>query len=117
MSKPSPITTHVLDIVAGVPGAGIPVVLERKTHTAGWQAIAEGMTNADGRVNDLLSPSEAFLTGHYRLIFDTGAYFALRNADAFFAQITITFVVKESMQHYHVPLLLSPFGYTTYRGS
>jgi 5-hydroxyisourate hydrolase len=113
----SAITTHILDIVAGLPGAGIPVTLERKTHTSGWQPIAEGLTDADGRANDLLSSKEAFLTGHYRLIFDTGAYFALRNAEGFFPQVTISFVVKDPLQHYHVPLLLSPYGYTTYRGS
>jgi 5-hydroxyisourate hydrolase len=111
------ITTHILDIVSGRPGAGIPVVLERKTHTSGWQVIGEGMTDADGRVGDLLATKDVFLTGHYRLIFDTGAYFALHNAEGFFPQVTIGFVVKDAMQHYHVPLLLSPCGYTTYRGS
>jgi 5-hydroxyisourate hydrolase len=116
MSK-SQITTHILDIVSGVPGAGIPLTLERKTHAQGWQVIAEAMTDADGRVDGLLEPKQAFLTGHYRLTFDTAAYFAIRNAEAFFPQITISFVVKDAMQHYHVPLLLSPYGYTTYRGS
>ncbi len=113
----SSITTHVLDTVSGHPGAGIPVVLERKSHSAGWQKIAEGMTNADGRLNDLLSPSEAFLPGHYRLIFETGPYFLIHDREGFFPQISIMFVVKDPVQHYHVPLLLSPFGYTTYRGS
>lgn len=113
----SHITTHVLDLMAGRPGAGIPVVLERKTHTAGWQVLGEGITDIDGRVNDLLSPTEAFLTGHYRLIFDTAAYFSMRNAGGFFPQVTISFVVKDALQHYHVPVLLSPNGYTTYRGS
>ena len=113
----SPITTHVLDTTSGKPGAGIPVVLERKTHTAGWQTIAEGMTDIDGRMTDLLSASEAFLPGHYRLIFETGAYFLLSNVECFFPQITVSFVVKDPTQHFHVPLLLSPFGYSTYRGS
>jgi 5-hydroxyisourate hydrolase len=113
----SPITTHVLDVVSGRPGAGIKVTLERKTNSASWQAIAEGMTDADGRIMDLMSPTEPFLVGHYRLNFDTGPYFTLRNADAFFPQVTISFVVEDATQHYHVPLLLSPFGYTTYRGS
>ncbi|MBV9214664.1 MAG: hydroxyisourate hydrolase [Acidobacteria bacterium] len=113
----SAVTTHVLDVSVGKPGMGIPVVLERKTHTSGWQAIADGITNADGRVNDFLSTREAFLPGHYRLIFETGPYFLLSNIECFFPQVTISFVVKDPMQHYHVPLLLSPFGYTTYRGS
>ena len=113
----SAITTHILDTTSGRPGAGIPVVLERKTHTSGWQSIAEGITDIDGRVNDLLSATEAFLPGHYRLIFDTGAYFAMKNLECFFPQVTVGFVVKDPVQHYHVPLLLSPFGYSTYRGS
>lgn len=111
------ITTHVLDTTAGLPGAGIPVVLERRTHTAGWQVVGEGVTDIDGRINDLLPAHEAFLPGHYRLIFETGTYFMLRNIDSFFPQITISFAVKDAQQHYHVPLLLSPFGYSTYRGS
>lgn len=113
----SAITTHVLDTSIGRPGAGILVTLERKTHTAGWQTIAEGMTNIDGRISDLLSASEAFLTGHYRLNFEIGPYFMLRNIECFFPHISIGFVVRDSQQHYHVPVLLSPFGYSTYRGS
>ena len=113
----SAITTHILDTTTGKPGAGIPVVLERKTHSSGWQPVTDGITDTDGRINDLLSPTEAFLPGHYRLIFDTAAYFAMRNIECFFPLITIGFVVKDPIQHYHVPLLLSPFGYTTYRGS
>jgi 5-hydroxyisourate hydrolase len=113
----SPITTHILDIASGSPAAGIPVVLERKTHSAGWQNIADGMTNADGRINDLMPADEAFLPGHYRLTFDTSAYYLVRGVECFFPQVTIGFVVKDPQQHYHVPLLLSPFGYTTYRGS
>lgn len=113
----SPITTHILDITSGKPGAGIPVVLKRKTHTAGWQTIAEEVTDIDGRLNDLLSASEAFMPGHYRLIFETGAYFLMLGVECFFPQITVSFAVKDPTQHYHVPLLLSPFGYSTYRGS
>lgn len=113
----SSITTHVIDTTSGKPGAGIVVTLERKTHSAGWQKVAEGLTNSDGRLNDLLSPNEAFLPGHYRLIFETGPYFLLHNSEAFFPQISIMFAVKDPMQHYHVPLLLSPFGFSSYRGS
>ena len=113
----SAITTHVLDMLSGRPGAGISVVLERKTHTVGWQAIATGITNMDGRINDLIHPSEAFLPGHYRLIFETSPYFLVNNVEGFFPQITVSFTVKDPAQHYHVPLLLSPNGYTAYRGS
>jgi 5-hydroxyisourate hydrolase len=113
----TPITTHVLDTSTGKPGAGVPVVLERKTHTSGWQVIGQGITDIDGRINDLLSPREAFLTGHYRLTFEIGPYFLMQNVESFFPQVTIGFVVKDAQQHYHVPLLVSPFGYSTYRGS
>lgn len=113
----SPITTHILDTTSGRPGAGIPVVLERKTHSSGWQAISEGITDVDGRINDLIAHGEAFLPGHYRLLFETGAYFLMKNVECFFPQVVVAFVVKDSQQHFHVPLLLSPFGYTTYRGS
>lgn len=112
----SAITTYILDTTSGKPGAGIPAVLERKTHSAGWLAIAEGITDVDGRINDLLSKKDVFLPGHYRFIFEIGPYFLLQSIDCFFPQITVSFVVKDSMQHYHVPLLLSPFGYSTFRG-
>jgi 5-hydroxyisourate hydrolase len=101
----------------GEPAAGIPVTLERKTHSAGWQIIAQGTSDADGRVIDLVSASEAFLPGHYRMTFEVGPYFLLSNVECFFPQVTISFVVRDALQHYHVPLLVSPFGYTTYRGS
>ena len=113
----SGITTHILDVASGLPAAGISVTLERRTHGSGWETVATAMTNADGRIDNLNPAKEAFLTGHYRLHFDSGPYFALRNVESFFPQITISFVVKDAEQHYHVPLLLSPFGYTTYRGS
>jgi 5-hydroxyisourate hydrolase len=113
----SAITTHILDITGGIPAAGIPVVLERKTHSSGWQVIAEGITDFDGRAMDLMSPNDVFLPGHYRLLFETAAYFALKNIECFFPQVTVGFVVRDAMKHYHVPLLLSPFGYSAYRGS
>src|SRR3954466_14870850 len=113
----SAITTHILDIMSGTPAVGIPVTLERKTHASGWQSIAEGITDFDGRANDLMAPNEAFLPGHYRLLFDTGAYFATKDMECFFPQVTISFVIRDALKHYHVPLLLSPFGYSTYKGS
>lgn len=113
----SAITTHILDTTNGRPGTGIPVVLERKTHTSGWQAVAEGITDANGRLDDLLSVTEAFLPGHYRFIFEIGPYFLLREMECFFPQITISFVVKDPTQKYHVPLLLGPFGYSAFRAA
>ena len=113
----SAITTHILDTSTGKPGAGIRVALDCKSDSSGWQAIASGVSDADGRINDLVSTNEVLQPGPYRLIYETGPYFLLSNIECFFPQITINFVVKDPQQHYHVPLLLSPFGYTTYRGS
>ena len=113
----SAVTTHILDTMTGEPAAGIPVVLERKTHTSGWQVIAQGTSDADGRVTDLLGAHDAFLPGHYRLTFEVGPYFQLGNTECFFPQVSINFAVRDALLHYHVPLLISPYGYTTYRGS
>ena len=113
----SAITTHILDMMSGTPAVGIPVVLERKTHASGWEVIAEGVTDHDGRANELMPRNEDFQPGHYRLLFDTGAYFAMNDIECFFPQVTVSFVIRDAMKHYHVPLLLSPFGYSTYRGS
>ena len=110
----SGITTHVLDTSRGCPAVGVPVALERAVDS-GWQPVGRGTTDADGRVRDLLaSPPEA---GHYRLSFDTGAYFRAVGEAAFYPEVSVTFVVGHGEEHYHVPLLLSPFGYSTYRGS
>jgi 5-hydroxyisourate hydrolase len=113
----SAITTHILDTTTGEPGAGIPLVLERKTHSSGWQVIAEGQTDINGSANSLLTIRDAFLPGHYRLIFEMGPYYLLREIDCFFPQVTISFVVKDPTQQYHVGVLLSPFGYSSYRGA
>jgi 5-hydroxyisourate hydrolase len=110
----SPITTHVLDTSRGCPAVGVPVVLERAVD-AGWQPVSRGTTDADGRVRDLLgSPPEV---GRYRLSFDTGAYFKAVGEAGFYPEVSVTFLVGHGEEHYHVPLLLSPFGYSTYRGS
>ena len=98
------ITTHVLDTAKGRPAAGVPLRL-----TLGDRVVFEGVTDHDGRAR-LLERAEQ---GVYRLTFDTGAY----NAEGFFPEATIVFRIEETEQHYHVPLLLSPFGYATYRGS
>ena len=113
----SAITTHVLDTMAGVPAAGLSVVLEGKTHSAGWQLMGGGTTDDDGRVSDLMRADAILEPGHYRLTFETGAYFAINDVDCFFPQVTVSFVIRDIARHYHVPLLLSPFSYSTYRGS
>jgi 5-hydroxyisourate hydrolase len=104
----SGITTHVLDTSRGRPAAGVSVVLERAVDSQ-WETVGRGTTDADGRARDLLSSAPE--DGRYRLRFDTGAY------SHFYPEVTVTFVVEDGEDHYHVPLLLSPFGYSTYRGS
>ncbi|MEO7658385.1 MAG: hydroxyisourate hydrolase [Pyrinomonadaceae bacterium] len=111
----SAITTHIIDTTTGLPGVGIPVSLGTRSHSAGWQTIATAISDADGRVNDLLSASELLSAGHYRLVFEIGPYYLLQSIDCFFPQISINFVVKDTREHFHVPIFLSPFGYSTFR--
>jgi 5-hydroxyisourate hydrolase len=111
----SPITTHVLDTARGSPAAGVEVTLERGSAAGEpWTTVASARTGADGRIGEL---GGAPVAGHYRLRFDTGAYFQAAGTAAFFPEVTVHFVVERPEEHHHVPLLLSPFGYSTYRGS
>ena len=112
----SGITTHILDTSRGRPAAGVPATLEVEA-AGGWKLLGKGTTNSDGRITDLTSKDTELTAGVYRLIFDTGRYFAGQQTDAFYPQVTIVFRIEDPAQHYHVPLLLSPFGYSTYRGS
>jgi 5-hydroxyisourate hydrolase len=112
----SAITTHVLDTTQGRPAAGVPVTLEVEV-AGGWQLVGKGTTNKDGRIPDLVPEEIELDAGVYRLIFDTGRYFAAHKVEGFYPQVTIVFKFRDPAQHYHVPLLLSPFGYSTYRGS
>jgi 5-hydroxyisourate hydrolase len=111
----SPITTHVLDTRTGRPAAGIAVSLE-KLDAGAWQVIGSGATNDDGRLAVLLAEG-ALAAGRHRITFDTGAYFQRQNVEHFYPNVTVEFDIADPTQHYHVPLLLSPFGYSTYRGS
>jgi 5-hydroxyisourate hydrolase len=112
----SGITTHVLDTSLGRPAEGVPVTLEVEA-AGGWKLVGKGTTNADGRISDLVSKEISLVAGVHRLIFDTAKYFAARQVQGFYPQVTIVFRIEDPAQHYHVPLLLSPFGYSTYRGS
>ncbi len=112
----SGITTHVLDTARGRPAAGVPVTLEAKTGGA-WALVGRGRTDADGRLRDLAPASFRLSEGEYRLTFDAGAYLAALGAEGFYTEVVVSFVVRDASSHYHVPLLLSPYGYTTYRGS
>lgn len=118
MSAVSAITTHVLDTARGTPAAGVPVRLERVSGGEPTE-IGRASTDADGRVRDI--GPERLPAGTYRLVFGTAEYFASLDRgeprDSFFPEVAVTFTADGEAPHYHVPLLLSPFGYATYRGS
>ncbi len=105
------LSTHVLDTSLGAPAAGITVVLE----SLDGEVIGDGITDGDGRVGSI--GPERLDQGDYRLRFASGAYFAGRGVDAFYPEVVVVFTVADADQHYHVPVLLNPFGYSTYRGS
>jgi 5-hydroxyisourate hydrolase len=107
----SGITTHVLDTSVGRPAAGVAIVLELRADDGGWVEIGRGVTDDDGRLRTLTGP--AIEAGIYRITFDTKAY----QPAGFFPEVAIVFEVKDVLQHFHVPLLWSPYGYSTYRGS
>jgi 5-hydroxyisourate hydrolase len=116
----SAITTHVLDTARGRPAAGVHVRLEFQTGGRDgdpWRILGEGATDADGRLRTLLPAGAPLTEGIYRLTFDTANYFRAQKESAFYPEVKVTFFVADGAQHYHVPLLLSPFGYSTYRGS
>ncbi len=109
------ITTHVLDTARGRPAQGVPVKLERLA-ASGFELVGHGVTDADGRNRALITP-EATTAATYRITFDTKAYAEATGTPCFFPEVSILFVVENPKEHFHVPLLLSPFGYATYRGS
>ncbi|HZS08406.1 MAG TPA: hydroxyisourate hydrolase [Blastocatellia bacterium] len=111
------ISTHVLDTSLGRPARGVPVVLEFHEPLSGWQVIGKGATDADGRLKGLLPPQLQLRPGNYRITFDTGTWFSACRAEGFYPEVSVVFTIRDAAQHYHVPLLLSPFGYSTYRGS
>ena len=109
------ITTHVLDLSRGRPARGIVVILER-LGTPQSTTLARASTDADGRVKTF-TPTPSLHPGAYRLTFEVGAYFAAAGVEAFYPRVVVEFDVRDATQHHHVPLLLSPYGYSTYRGS
>jgi 5-hydroxyisourate hydrolase len=113
----SAITTHVLDTSRGRPAIGVSVVLERRNPNDTWTLLGRGMTDTDGRLRTLLPSQEILPAGTYKLTFDTETYFATLGIEGFYPEAAIVFSVRKAGEHYHVPLLLNPFGYSTYRGS
>ena len=113
----SPVTTHVLDTARGRPAEGLAVVLELFQGGLSWVELGRGVTNAEGRITTLLPSGAVLAAGIYRLSFATAGYFASLGVDGFFPEVQVSFRIDDPAGHYHVPLLLSPYGYTTYRGS
>ena len=113
----SPITTHALDTASGLPASGLDILLQKRNGDA-WTDLTTGTTNGDGRLPGLLKVGDArYGPGVYRMTFNTGKYFADRNLETFYPTVKVVFEIKDPALHYHVPLLVSPFGYSTYRGS
>ena len=110
------ITTHVLDTALGRPAAGLAVTLDAWDGRT-WHTVSRAVTDADGRVKGLLPADQPLPYTRWRLIFDTAGYFQWRGTATFYPLVEIVFDTPAADQHYHVPLLLSPFGYSTYRGS
>ena len=113
----SPITTHILDTSEGCPAKDVHTVLEVLREFEVWETLGEGTSDENGRINDLLLEKASLSRGTYRLTFDVAPYFQSKQVDSFYSSIPVVFTVNNLNQHYHVPLLLSPFGYSTYRGS
>jgi 5-hydroxyisourate hydrolase len=111
------ISTHVLDLVRGKPAADLAVRLEKQGPAGDWRLLASARTDREGRCPQLLAEGTDISAGVYRLTFETGSYFTLEKLAALYPVVEITFQTQEGESHFHIPLLLSPNGYTTYRGS
>jgi 5-hydroxyisourate hydrolase len=113
----SAITSHVLDLSRGQPASGVSVTLAIRKANQDWRVLGTGTTDADGRVKNLLPDDFRLESGTYRIQFDVSEYFGAQKIASFYPEASVVFTVRDPAQHYHVPLLLSPHGYTTYRGS
>ena len=113
----STISTHILDTSRGRPAAGIDISLERLNAGEGWSPLSSGVTDDDGRVKQFVLAEPDLGPGTYRLVFAVEKYFNELNQQTFYPEVSVTFLIAAGTEHYHVPLLISPFGYSTYRGS
>jgi 5-hydroxyisourate hydrolase len=115
----NPISVHVLDLQTGQPSPGIRVDLERRQASGQWSAVGSGRTDAQGRIRALVPDAALaqWTAGDYRVVFRTGEFYAGRQQASFFPEIPVVVRIDDATQHYHVPLLLSPFGFSTYRGN
>jgi 5-hydroxyisourate hydrolase len=113
----STISTHILDTSKGRPADGVNVILELQNADETWTTLSEAWTDDDGRVKPFFLVETHLDAGTYRLVFDVEGYYSRLDTESFYPQVTIVFRIDDSQQHYHVPLLISPFGFSTYRGS
>lgn len=111
------ITTHILDLSTGKPANHVTVTLDFFVDQKAWREVGGGVSDLDGRVENLVDSDADVQMGTYRLTFYTAVYFSSAKIESFYPHVSITFIVNDASQHYHVPLLVSPFGYSTYRGS
>ena len=111
------ISTHILDTTRGKPAPAVPVRLDYRESAGAWRQISSHETDADGRCSQLLSEDSGLAEGFYRLTFDTAAYFGSQGIRGLYPLVEITFEVRSGESHFHIPLILNPNGYTTYRGS
>jgi 5-hydroxyisourate hydrolase len=109
------ISTHVLDVMRGLPAAGLAVTLSRREPDGDWKEVGESVTDADGRISQLTD--DELEAGEYQLRFDTRPYFERSGLDAFYPEVLVVFSVADPSSHIHVPVLLSAYGYTTYKGT
>jgi len=114
-AAPDSLSVHVLNQNTGQPAAGVPVNLEQKMEH-GWRDLGAGVTDKDGRIKALFPVGQPFVAGEYRVIFHTRAFYAKAKESTFFPEVIVPFEVQDPKQHYHVPLLLSRYSYTVYRG-
>ena len=113
----STISTHILDTSRGRPAGGVTVALEVLNAGEGWSRLSEAETDADGRVAQFGVSDSQLIPGTYRLVFEVAKYFESLQQQSFYPEVVVTFLIEAAAEHYHVPLLISPFGYSTYRGS
>ncbi len=111
------ISTHILDIARGLPAQNVPVRLEWQETPDNWRVLASARTDHDGRCANLLPEGVGLAAGIYRLGFETASYYAAQKVEGLYPMVQITFLVKDGEIHFHIPLLLTQNGYTTYRGS
>ncbi|MBW3511955.1 hydroxyisourate hydrolase [Janthinobacterium sp. NKUCC06_STL] len=120
LAAANPLSVHILDLQSGLPTAGVTVTLEQKQGKGqdnDWKQLASGVTNAQGRIAAMYPVDAPMQAGDYRIVFKTGEHYARLKQETFFPEIPVQFHVEKTEQHYHIPLLLSPFGFSTYRGN